>query len=90
MPTVNYSLIDATGAGITDVVRFAIQSPPVEIGTTTVLGALVTSFPDVDGAGTVTLKPGNYRVTVANQPDSGFSITVPDDALTHDLVDLIT
>lgn len=77
MPLINYSFIDATGAGITDVVSFAIQDAPVASGTDLILEQIVSSTPASDGTGSIVLAGGNYAVTIAANSESNFTIGVP-------------
>lgn len=90
MPIVNYTFQDAEGNGITSVVSFAIQAPPVEIGTVLVLEKVVTSTPASDGTGSITLAGGNYIVTIAANPESNFTIGVPSTGGPYRIEDITT
>ncbi len=85
--TVTGSLKNADNSGYYGYVTFTTLTTPLYDSPDVVLGPSVRTMTDTNGAFTITLRVGNYRVTATNQV---FSIAVPDTALTYDVAALVT
>src|ERR1043166_4559890 len=69
---------------------FAPLSTPLASGTYTIASTPTNVIAAADGAFSVTLKQGNYLVTIGNLRRDSFVIAVPNDSNTYNLNSLIT
>lgn len=88
MHTVQFSVKNVKGQGIAQPVRFALQQPYEVVALDVVLNPIVDVTPDATGAGSISLHPGDYKVTFPNRASA--TISVPNTEGASELTALLT
>ena len=85
--TVNFTFKAGDGTARARSASFVLTASPVIDGTTLVIGETVNASIAADGTGTVTLHPGDYKLTLTGEPNTT-TISVPTSGTPHRLESL--
>ena len=85
--TVNFTFKAGDGTARARSASFVLTASPVIDGTTLVIGETVNAAIAADGTGTVTLHPGDYKLTLTGEPNTT-TISVPTSGTPHRLESL--
>jgi hypothetical protein len=88
--TINGNIRNTSGNPYATNALFTPLSTPQADGTTIIVTTPTNVIAATDGSFSVTLKQGNYKVTIGNVPRDSFIISVPNDAATYSLTTLIS
>jgi hypothetical protein len=88
--TITGSILNTSGNAYATNALFAPLSTPLAIGANTIASTSTNVVAAADGSFSVSLKQGNYLVTLGNLRRDSFVISVPGDTSTYNLNTLIT